>query len=133
VFKRLTWFVAGAVAGASGTVYARRKARSAAERYRPVAIARSAAGRVRVRAADMVDALRDGRLAMRTREAELLAELDDQAGSVPDRHELRVVRIDRHGQVVGETEVDVDLDRPEATEPERAPRGRPGPRRRARR
>ncbi len=121
MFKRVTWFVAGAVTGAGGSVYARRKAKEAASKYRPVTIARNTAVRVKGRAADVVEAVRDGRTAMREREAELRDELDDRtAASSP---QLRVVRAD----IVAELE-----DASEAmVEPGR--RGRAGPRRRARR
>ena len=53
--KRLVWFAAGAAAGVGGTAYAKRKAREAAERYRPVNLAKSAVDRV-------ADAVREGRL-----------------------------------------------------------------------
>lgn len=121
MFKRVTWFVAGAVTGAGGSVYARRKAKEAAEKYRPVAIARNTAVRVRGRASDVVDAVRDGRVAMREREAELRAELDNSHPSAGPQ--LRIVR--------GERIDDIDEAAEALAEPGR--RGRAGPRRRARR
>jgi len=66
MMKRLVWFTAGAVAGAGGSAYLRRKARQAANRYRPVSMAKGAVDRV-------ADAVREGRAAMVAREAELRA------------------------------------------------------------
>jgi len=120
MFKRITWFAMGAAAGASGSVYARRKAKEAAAKYRPVAIARNTAVRVKGRASDVVESVRDGRIAMREREAELREQLDDQTPTVAPQ--LRVVGSRRMEE----------LDPSDAlVEPGR--RGRPGPRRRARR
>jgi hypothetical protein len=62
--KRLVWFAAGAAAGVGGTAYAKHKARQAAERYRPVNMAKGAVDRV-------ADAVREGRAAMAAKEAEL--------------------------------------------------------------
>ena len=64
--KRLVWFAAGAAAGVSGAAYAKRKARQAAERYRPVNMAKGAVDR-------FTDAVREGRAAMAAKEAELQA------------------------------------------------------------
>jgi hypothetical protein len=60
------WFAAGAAAGVGGTAYAKRKAREAADRYRPVGLAKSAVDRV-------ADAVREGRAAMAAKERELKA------------------------------------------------------------
>jgi hypothetical protein len=62
--KRLVWFAVGAAAGAAAPAYARRKARQAAERYRPVNMAKGAVDR-------LTDAVREGRAAMAAKEAEL--------------------------------------------------------------
>lgn len=51
---RTFWFVSGAAAGASGTVYVKRLAKSAAERMKPANLANSA----RQRAAETTDRLR---------------------------------------------------------------------------
>lgn len=64
--KRLVWFAAGAAAGVGGTAYAKRKAREAAQRYRPVNMAKSAVDR-------LADAVREGRAAMAAKEAEMKA------------------------------------------------------------
>jgi hypothetical protein len=70
--KRLVWFAAGAAAGVGGTAYAKRKARQAADRYRPINLAKGAVDRV-------ADAVREGRSAMAAKEAELKAREDGEA------------------------------------------------------
>ena len=74
--KRVTWFVAGAAAGVAGSEYARHKAKRAVDRYKPAAVVRATAEQFRVRSRDLVEALREGRHAMREKEAELLARRD---------------------------------------------------------
>jgi hypothetical protein len=64
MLKRVRWLGAGAAVGFGGAVWAQRKLRTAANRYRPVEVAGAAAARAR-------DALEEGRAAMREREAEL--------------------------------------------------------------
>ena len=70
--KRLVWFTAGAAAGVGGAAYAKRKARQAAERYKPVNMAKGAVDRV-------ADAVREGRAAMAAKEAELKARQEHRA------------------------------------------------------
>jgi hypothetical protein len=79
VITRVTWFVAGAAAGAVGATYTRRKVKRVADQLTPVNVARSVAGRAKARGMDVVDALREGRAAMRVREDELRAERDAEA------------------------------------------------------
>jgi hypothetical protein len=79
VITRVTWFVAGAAAGAVGATYTRRKVKRVADQLTPVNVARSVAGRAKARGLDVVDALREGRAAMRVREGELRAERDTGA------------------------------------------------------
>ena len=62
--RRIMWFTAGAAAGVGGAAYAKRKARQAAERYKPVN--KGAVDR-------FTDAVREGRAAMVEREAQLRA------------------------------------------------------------
>ena len=69
--KRVTWFVVGAAAGATGSVYAKRKARKAVQRMQPTNVARVAVVRARSSGRSVVDALKEGRTAMRAKEAEL--------------------------------------------------------------
>jgi hypothetical protein len=64
MFKRLRWMLSGAAIGAGGTIWAQRKMRAVASRYRPAGVAQGAASRA-------IDAWREGRIAMREREAEL--------------------------------------------------------------
>ncbi len=71
--KRVVWFTMGAAAGVAGTTWTQRKVKQAAAAAKPRAVATRAAGAVRSRGADFVDALREGRLAMHQREAELRA------------------------------------------------------------
>ena len=72
MFHRAAWFGAGAVTA----VWAQRKARKAAQRFTPPAIASSAAEAARSRGRNLAAALQEGRQAMREREVELRAELD---------------------------------------------------------
>jgi voltage-gated potassium channel Kch len=79
MMTRITWFVAGAAAGAVGASYTRRKVRRVADQLTPVNVARSVTGRARARGRDVVDALREGRAAMRVREAQLRTGRDAEA------------------------------------------------------
>jgi hypothetical protein len=79
MIKRVTWFVAGAAAGAAGTSYASRKIKAKAAQLAPSRVARSAVHRVQGRGRDLVDAVREGRSAMRVKEDELRAERDARA------------------------------------------------------
>ena len=78
--KRLVWFTAGAAAGAGGTVYAgkkvKRAAQEAAEKLKPVNVARSAASSAGRAGRNLVDALKEGRAAAAEREAQLKAARD---------------------------------------------------------
>ncbi len=67
--KRVFWFTAGAAAGVAGTTWAQQKVKHAAAAAKPRAVAARAADEVR-------DAVREGRLGMRQKEAELRAQLD---------------------------------------------------------
>ena len=71
--RRLSWFVAGAATGIAGTAAAKRKVKQAAERLAPGNVAREAVGKVRDRAQHVVDAVREGRVAMEAKERELRA------------------------------------------------------------
>jgi hypothetical protein len=84
--RRIVWFAAGAAAGAGGTVYAGKKvkrvAHEAAERLKPVNVAKSAASSAGRAGRSLVDAVREGRAAAAQREAELKAERDAKEASV---------------------------------------------------
>ena len=82
MMKRVTWFVSGAVAGAAGAGYAKKKVKKTAAQLAPVHVAKDAAGRVRSRVADVGDAVREGRAAMKAKETELRARLDGRAESL---------------------------------------------------
>lgn len=77
--KRVTWFVTGVVAGASGAGYATKKVKRRAEQLKPVNVARSAADRARHEGRRVAGAVREGRVAMRDREDELKARRDRRA------------------------------------------------------
>ncbi|HEX9260394.1 MAG TPA: hypothetical protein VF855_12715 [Acidimicrobiales bacterium] len=82
--KRIVWFVAGAAAGVGGATYGRRKARQAAEKLTPTNVAKSTVARVKGRAHDVADAVRDGRRAAHDKEAELKAARDRDMSTVVD-------------------------------------------------
>jgi hypothetical protein len=82
--KRVTWFVSGAVAGAAGASYAKKKVKATASQLAPVHVAKGAAGRVRGGFVNVGDAVREGRSAMKAKEAELRARIDGRAVSLED-------------------------------------------------
>ena len=142
MLERVTWFAAGGVSGAAGSVYARRKARVMAARYRPVGLAREAGARVRDRAAELAAALQEGRAAMREREAELRSALAAEGVTArpgparrgpwrADGHE-RAGEVPARADDIGDARaVDQRVDDGDALAAHRP--GRLGPRRRARR
>ena len=77
MIKRLTWFVGGAVAGVAGAGIAKRKVRQAATHLTPKNIADGVRSR-------MHDAVAEGRVAMRAKEAELRARADGRAVRLAD-------------------------------------------------
>jgi hypothetical protein len=81
MLKRVRWFGAGAALGVGATVWAHRKIRTTATRYRPGGLAATAAGKARALPADVRAALHEGRSAMRQREAELRYGLEHVAES----------------------------------------------------
>lgn len=85
MMKRVTWFVGGVAAGATGVNYAKKKVREKAAQVSPVGVARSAASRARHTAGTVVDAIREGRDAMTHHEDELKA-----------RRDGRLVTLDEH-------------------------------------
>ena len=76
MMKRVTWFAAGMAAGAASTTYATRKVKKTARALKPSNVARGAVGRAKAKGRDVAEAVRDGRHAMRTKEAELRAHRD---------------------------------------------------------
>jgi hypothetical protein len=76
MIKRLVWFVSGIVAGVSGVLFAGRRVKRTIGSMGPVKVANRAADATRGRLSAIGDAFRDGRQAMRDREAELKARRD---------------------------------------------------------
>lgn len=74
--RRVTWFAAGVAAGAAGTTYATRKVKKTAQALKPTNVARNAVGAVKRKGTDLAEAVRDGKSAMRSKEAELKARRD---------------------------------------------------------
>jgi hypothetical protein len=74
--KRLVWLGVGAVAGASGTVWAERKVRTQIEALQPEHLVVTAGHRAVAAGRHLVDAVLDGRDAMRSREFELHGRYD---------------------------------------------------------
>ena len=74
--RRLFWLGVGAVAGASGTVWAERKVRSRLEQLGPEHMVVTAGNKARDVGRSVVDAVAEGRGAMREREAELRSSYD---------------------------------------------------------
>ena len=79
MMKRVTWFAAGMAAGAATSAYATRKVKKTARALKPSNVARGAVGRAKAKGRDVAEAVRDGRDAMRAKEAELRAQRDGDA------------------------------------------------------
>lgn len=77
MFKRATWFAAGAAAGVGGAVWTQRAVKRTASKLAPSHVAVAAAGAVRERGRDLAEAVREGRAAMVAKERELKAQRDD--------------------------------------------------------
>lgn len=74
--KRLFWLGVGAVAGASGTVWAERKVRTQIEALQPEHLAVAVGNKAISAGRTVVEAVLDGRDAMRDREFELRGRYD---------------------------------------------------------
>ncbi|MDJ0769444.1 MAG: hypothetical protein QNJ12_11650 [Ilumatobacter sp.] len=85
--RRVTWFVTGVAAGAAGASYATRKVKETASQLAPANVARGAAKRARKRGRQVVEAVREGRVAMRAREDELKARRDARVKTLDDQLE----------------------------------------------
>jgi len=77
--RRVTWFVAGAASGVAGAAYTQRKVRAAAAKLSPSHVARQAGQRARTRGRDLVQAVREGREAMRRKEVAMRSEREPDA------------------------------------------------------
>ena len=69
--RRLFWMGVGAVAGVTGTVWAERKVKAQLDALQPDALVVTAGHKAKAVGRSVVDAVVDGRGAMREREAEL--------------------------------------------------------------
>lgn len=76
MIRRLVWFVSGIVAGVGGVLFAGRRVKRTIGSLGPVKVAGRAADATRARFANVRSAFREGRDAMREREAELRARRD---------------------------------------------------------
>ena len=79
--RRLFWLGVGAVAGASGTLWAERKVRARLDQLGPEHLVVTAGNKARDVGRTVVDAVAEGRGAMRDREAELRTSYDPSARS----------------------------------------------------
>lgn len=86
MFKRARWMATGLAVGFGGSLWAQRKVKDVAARYRPSGLANSAANKAKGVPEDIRAALREGKEAMREREAELRRpRRDNPGGQVPRR------------------------------------------------
>ncbi len=85
--KRTFWFVTGTAAGLGSSLWVQRRVRTAVERYVPEKVQERAAEAARKVGPAVRDAVTEGRDAMRTREAEMRAEVDTRVArpAPPDR------------------------------------------------
>lgn len=104
MMKRVSWFVGGAVAGVAGAGYAKRKVKETAAQLAPVHVAKTTIAKARHRGTDIADAVREGRDAMRAKEAELRAKLSGSATLADELDPLDQVLVDgspvEPGQVI---------------------------------
>jgi hypothetical protein len=83
VFKRLLWLVIGIGFGFGMSFWVLRSIRRTADRYRPERVSGDLAGAITQLGQDVRAAVAEGRLAMREREAELRADLENRPGARP--------------------------------------------------
>lgn len=76
--KRTFWFAAGTAAGLGSSLWVQRRVRTVVERYVPEKVQERAADAARRVGPAVRDALTEGVDAMRTREAEMRAEVDER-------------------------------------------------------
>jgi hypothetical protein len=75
----MRWLVTGIAVGFGGSLWAQRKVKSMASRYQPGNAVTKAKGVP----ADVVAAIREGRLAMKEKEAELRSRPEPRTGGAP--------------------------------------------------
>lgn len=78
MFKRLFWLMVGIGFGFGLSFWVTRVVRETIERYSPERVSADLAGALRSLGTDLREAVREGREAMREREGELRAELDER-------------------------------------------------------
>jgi hypothetical protein len=76
VLSRARWLGAGVALGVGGSVWAQRKVKAAATRYRPGGLAGTAVTKARTWPGEVRAAIGEGRITMREREAELRHQMD---------------------------------------------------------
>lgn len=76
--KRSFWFVSGAAAGLGSSLWVQRRVKLVVERYVPEKVQERAADAARRVGPAVRDAVTEGRDAMRSREAEMRAEVDER-------------------------------------------------------
>jgi hypothetical protein len=81
--RRLFWLGVGAVAGASGTIWTERKVRRRLDALQPDHLVVQAGGRARDVGRSVLDAVAEGRGAMREREVQLRDRLELRGGDAP--------------------------------------------------
>ncbi len=84
MIKRVSWFVGGAVAGAAGAGYTKKKVKQTAAQLAPVQVAKHAVGSLTATKRRIGEAISDGRSAMRAKEAELRARRDGRTSTLAD-------------------------------------------------
>lgn len=86
--KRITWFVTGVAAGATGVGYATKKIKRTASQLAPANLAKRAASRAKRGRRKVVDAVKEGRAAMHAREDELKIRRDSRVETLDEHLEL---------------------------------------------
>lgn len=86
--RRVTWFVTGAAAGVAGASYATKKVKQTAEQLKPANVAKTTAQKAKAGGRQVVEAVREGRAAMRDREDELKARRDARVEPIDGRLEF---------------------------------------------
>lgn len=87
MIKRFVWFVTGLVTGVVAMVFTGRKVRRRVDKVAnlaPVKVVRDATSTVRNTVAEVGEAVRDGRDAMRAKETELWARVEGRASSLDE-------------------------------------------------
>jgi hypothetical protein len=81
--KRTFWFVTGTAAGLGSSLWVQRRVKLVVERYVPEKVQERAADAARRVGPTVRDAVSEGRDAMRSREADMHADVAERVGSPP--------------------------------------------------